>query len=334
MMILKEYMLKESKEKLYQFYLKINPKALDYEKVTRNDMYKNIISFYKEDPEIILHFCSMEEIQILRKLLEEKIKRQENGYIDYLLFQNLMSNYLVLIENNEYYIPEDLINIVKMAMNLCNEEEYSRLDIVDSVVIGLARVYNVISLEETIALLKEYNIYYDLTTFKRQVRSNLKWCGKVAIIRYKKEDYLISLEFPYYEDVIDLRKNFKIAKYNLEELISFGKYKLNLFQEKILAFLNFLEIHLHSSEINSLVNDLIFYSGFDINNEIVLLNICGSIEELYKEVINVIAEFPVWIYYGNNLNHFKENIILPNKNEPCICGSGKKFKNCCEKLFK
>ena len=334
MMILKEYMLKESKEKLYQFYLKINPKALDYEKVTRNDMYKNIISFYKEDPEIILHLCSMEEIQILRKLLEEKIKRQENGYIDYLLFQNLMSNYLVLIENNEYYIPKDLINIIKMAMNLCNEEEYSRLDIVDSVVLGLARIYNVISLEEVISLLKEYAIYYDLATLKRQFKSNLKWKEKVGIVRYKKEDYLVSLEFPFYHDVIDLRKNFKIAKYNLEELISFGKYKLNLFQEKILNFLNFLEVHLNSKGINSLINELIFYSGFDINNESVLLNICDSIEELYQEVIEVIPEFPVWIYYGNNLMHLKDNIILPNRNEPCICGSGKKFKNCCEKLFK
>ena len=57
-------------------------------------------------------------------------------------------------------------------------------------------------------------------------------------------------------------------------------------------------------------------------------------EELYKETINVIPEFPVWVYYGNNLNHLKENMILPDRNEPCICGSGKKFKNCCEKLFK
>ena len=59
-MYLKEYMLKESKEELYQFYVKISPKALEYEKVTRNDMYNNIISFYKEDPELILHLCSME----------------------------------------------------------------------------------------------------------------------------------------------------------------------------------------------------------------------------------------------------------------------------------
>ena len=333
-MSLKDYMLKENKNEVYAFYLKINPKAEEYEKISRNEIYQNIISIYKEDPEIILRLCSMEEIGILKKLLDENIKKQENGYIDYLLFQNLMSNYLILLENNEYYIPEDLVNCVKMAMNLLNEEAYSMQDVVDSAVLGISRVYNVLPLEEVVSLLGEYAIHYDLATFKSQFKNNLKWKEKMEIIRFKKKDYLVSLEFPFYKDVIELRKNFKIAKYSLEELISFGKYKLNLFQEKILNFLNFLEIHLNPSGINSLVNDLIFYSGFDINNESVLFNICDSIEELYKETINVIPEFPVWVYYGNNLNHLKENMILPDRNEPCVCGSGKKFKNCCEKLFK
>ena len=57
-MSLKDYMLKESKNEVYGFYLKINPKAEEYEKISRNDMYQNIISLYKEDPEIILRLCS------------------------------------------------------------------------------------------------------------------------------------------------------------------------------------------------------------------------------------------------------------------------------------
>ena len=108
-MSLKEYMLKENKNKVYEFYLKMNPKAEEYEKISRNDIYQNIISLYKEDPEIILRLCSMEEIGILQKLLDENIKKQENGYIYYLLFQNLMNNYLILLGNNEYYIPADLM---------------------------------------------------------------------------------------------------------------------------------------------------------------------------------------------------------------------------------
>ena len=213
-MSLKEYMLKENKNKVYEFYLKMNPKAEEYEKISRNDIYQNIISLYKEDPEIILRLCSMEEIGILQKLLDENIKKQENGYIDYLLFQNLMNNYLILLGNNEYYIPEDLINYIKMAMNLLNEEAYSMQDVVDSAVLGISRVYNVLPLEDVVFLLGEYAIRYDLPTFKKEFKNNLKWKEKIEIVRFKKKDYLVSLEFPFYKDVLELRKNFKIAKYS------------------------------------------------------------------------------------------------------------------------
>ena len=65
-----------------------------------------------------------------------------------------------------------------------------------------------------------------------------------------------------------------------------------------------------------------------------LWQVCDGIEELLNETLKAIPLLSVWIYNGNNLHTLKENMILPNKNEPCICGSGKKFRNCCEKLFK
>ena len=99
MMSLKEYMLSDKKENVYAFYQRLNIKASDYEKITRNDIYRNIISLYKDDPEIILRLCSMEEIQILKKLLDGKIKKQANGYIDYLLFRHLQHNYLLYMLN-------------------------------------------------------------------------------------------------------------------------------------------------------------------------------------------------------------------------------------------
>ena len=334
-MKLKDTLLKTDKKRVYAFYEKINEHALDYSLVTRNDIYLNIISLYREDPELILKLCSMEEIHILQKLLEENVKKQENGYIDYLLFTNLQNNYLIVLDNGEYTIFEDLVNYVKMAMNLLDEKVYSIEDVMDSVLIGLSRVYNTIILADAIALLQSYAIYFDVSSLKARVRKQAKLKNKIAIIRLQKQEYLVSLEFPYHKDVLSLRKDFKIANYTLEEMISYGKYKLNLFQEKTLNFLNFLEVHLDPLSIDLLINDLIFYCGFDINNEGLLFDkICDGIEALFKEVINIVAEFPVWIYYGNNLHTFKDHMILPNRNDPCICGSGKKFKNCCEKLFK
>ena len=333
-MRLKDYLLKEKKEEVYAFYQGIIKKAKDYDKVTRLEMYQEILSFYHDDPEEILRLCSMEEIHILKNLIEEPLEKRENGYIDYLLFRNLKQNYLILEDKDKYFIPEDIYNYVKMAMNLLDLQAYSMMDVVDSVLLGISRVYNTLTVNDFLEVLNSFYIKYDISDIKKYIKTNKKFIGLIDVIRFQKKDYIISLEYPFYKDVIELRKDFKIAQYSLEEIISFGKYKINLFQEKVLSFLNFLEMHLNPASIDGLFKDLIFYCGFDINNESVLLDICDGIEELYHEVLVAIPYFPIWIYNGNLLNNLKENIILPNKNEPCICGSGKKFKNCCEKLFR
>lgn len=307
-MTLKDYILKSNKIDIYNFYLKINSSAVAYEKITRNDIYHNIISSYKNDPEIILQLCSMEEISILKKLLDDKIKVEENGYIDYVLFKNLSNNFLILNDGENYYLPEDLVNCVKMAINLLDEKLYTARDIVDSTIIGVARVYNVLLIDDAINLLKKYSVIYDKLAFKKYIKSNVKLKDRVAIVRFKKKEYFISLEYCFYKEVLDLRKNIDFAIYSLEEMISFGKYKINLFQEKVLFFLNFLEMHMKVYGINSLIDDLIFYFGIYVNDEKILNSICGNILELQKEIVLVEKYFPIWIYNGNNLEKLKNDI--------------------------
>ncbi len=333
-MELKEFMLHDKKENVYAFYERLNSNPVPYEEITRNDIYHNIISLYKDDPERILKLCSMEEIHILKSLIEENSKKQENGYIDYLLFQNLLHNYLILDSSTEYYIPEDIYNYVKMAINLFDEKTYSLLDVIDSTILGMSRVYNTLELELFLDVLKSYYIDYEMKDLKKYIEGNAKLNHLVGIVRFQKKDYVVSKEYFHYKDVLSLRKKFKIATYSLEEMISIGKYKLNLFQEKVFHFLNFLEIHLDGKSIDLFVKDFLFYCGFDINKDGILLGICDQIEELYREVVSVVPYFPIWIYGGNSLHTLKENVILPEKNEPCLCGSGKKFKDCCFKLFK
>lgn len=328
MMSLKEYMLSDKKENVYAFYQRLNIKASDYEKITRNDIYRNIISLYKDDPEIILRLCSMEEIQILKKLLDGKIKKQANGYIDYLLFRHLQHNYLILEDKGEYYIPNDIINYVKMALNLFEEQVYSMQDVGDSVLLGIGTVYNALVISDVVELLKGYYIQYD-TDIKTYIKNNPKLNDKISVIRYKKQDYLVSTEFPYYKDVLSLHKDIDLAHYSLEEMISFGKYKINLFQESILNFLNFLEMHLDAYYIEVLLNDLIFYCGFDINNESLLLQICDNIEDLYKEIKKVDAYFPIWIYYGNHLVSLDEKLMEKEKGN-----QNKKKVSFWDKIFK
>lgn len=295
-MSLKEFISKEGKEEIYSFYQKIQACPKDYEKITRNEIYHEIITCYQNDPEWILKLCNMEEIHILKKLLDGPILKNENGYIDYLLMKDLQDNYLILLENGEYYIPDDLINYIKMAINLLDEKKYSISDVTDSVILGIVRVNNVLSFDTFIHVFNTYCREEQILDLKKYIKLNPKFRQKIEIIRYQKVDYIVSREYYYFKEVLKLRTSFQVKEYSLEEIISFGKYKLNLFQENILYFLNFLEVHLNSKSIDLLIDDLAFYSGFHMQDDVMLLEICDHIEELYNEVKKVISYFPDWIY--------------------------------------
>lgn len=297
-------------------------------------MYNEIIALYKENPETILNLCTLEEIESLKGLINEKEIHDNYGYLEYIVVTNLKSNYLIL-KDKKYYIPSDIINYVKMALNVFDEKAYSFRDVTDSVILGLTRIYNVIETEEFINLLAKAYINMTIKDLKTYIVNNPKLSHKIAIVKIFKKEYVVSLEYNYYKDVLDLKKNYyNYNDYSLESIISIGKYKINLFKKEVFAFLNFLECHLEPKYIELIINDLIIYVGFNLNDDEALKTIADNIEDLLKEIMKVLSFMPIWVYNGNTYNTMKENIILPDKNDLCFCGSGKKFKHCCRKYYK
>jgi len=334
-MTLKEHILKDDKEVVYNFYKRIIKNPKDYSSVTRLDMYNEIIALYKENPEEILKLCTLEEIASLKGLINEKEVHDNYGYLEYIVVTNLKSNYLILKDKENYYIPKDIINYVKMSLNIFNEKSYSFKDVTDSVVLGLISVYNVVSSQEFVNLLAKHYINMALKDLKGYIEANPKLSHKIAVIKYKKQDYVVSLEHLYYKDILNLKKEYyKYKDYSLEEIISIGKYKINLFKEEVFAFLNYLECHLEPVYVDLIINDLVVYVGLDIRDEDTLMSIADNIEDLLKEIKKVLCYFPIWVYNGNTSLTIKENTILPDKNDLCLCGSGKKFKHCCRKYYK
>lgn len=328
---LENLFLHSKKEEMYEFLKRINPKKTPkYESITKKDIYNSVLALYKEDPEIILNICSMEEIEILKLLLVKTIPEPLN-YVDYIVFEKLKKNYLIM-KDKEYYIPDDIINYVKMAINLFDFKEYSIKDIKDSVLLGIARIYNVILVDDLIPLLEEYSSYIDSNLLHHYIAKSYKLRDKIDIIKYNQKYYMVSKECNYYKDVLKLKDlPFKKYPYTLESVISIGKYKINLFDESIFNYLHFLEEHLEPCYIDSFLDDLLLYCNFGLKDQEVLKLICGGIDELYQKTEEVIPEFPVWIFNGNPLKNYQESLDLPKKNELCFCGSGKKFKHCCMK---
>ena len=52
-------------------------------------------------------------------------------------------------------------------------------------------------------------------------------------------------------------------------------------------------------------------------------------EQVYHERSDFIKEEGRWYFIYPNLRQSSEAKKRPNRNDPCICGSGRKFKKCC-----
>lgn len=313
MTTLEEFIKLEPKEDVYAFYEEISPHPKPYAKISRDGIYKEIIAIYNADPEIILKIISVEEINALRELLDENKKIEEYGYIEYLLLKDLKDKYLIIKGKTEYYIPEDIFNYVKMAINLFNQREYFYKDIIDNIIVGLTRIYNVLSFEDLKVLLQKYNTNFTLSDLKVYIMESYYLKNKVTITIYQNKEYLTDSYFVFYEDVLKLRNSPNLEpKYTLEEVISIGKYRINLFKEPILKFLNFLEGYLKREYITVILEDLIVYAGMHLNNLTTLKNISCDVDILFEEAKKVVEYLPNWLQ-DNSANELSSANKNPKK---------------------
>lgn len=335
MITLEEKLFQLSKIETYNYYKRIVKNKKEFNSVSKASMYKEITSYYQENPEIILELCDSEELSILKYLISDNIKKKHLGYIEYLTLNNLKENFYVFESNNEYYIPRDMLNYIKMAINILDVNEHTFLDIELSIAVGLSRIYNVLTFKEYKEIYEHFCLPKTEQELKKIIKTNWRVKKFVKLIKYKNENYVVSSEFDFYKDVLEIKSRGiqKKLNYTLEEVICVGKYYINILNRPIFNFLNFLENHLEAEYIDTIIHNLILYAGFDINNDETLKNIASNIEELYIEIKKVIPYFPTWVFNGNSINDLemrKQNTII-DKNAKCPCGSGKKYKHCCGK---
>ena len=296
MIAFEEELLKNTKSAVYNYYAKIVKKKRNYEEVTKNIMYQEIKDSLQENPEIILESCTKEELSILKALIINNVEKRDVGYLEYITINNLKSNYLINENPKEYYIPTDMLNYIKMAINLLEEESFTFLDIEISVAIGLTRIYNVLSFKDFYNIYKKYCLPVTEIELKKLLKNNYRANLYIKIVKYQKEEYVVSKEFDYYKDILALNdKKFTEHEYSLEEVVCFGKYRINLLKKEIFEFLNFLECHLEAKYIYKLIDDIIVYKGFLLNDEDLLNKIAGNIKELYIYIKDIIKFFPNWI---------------------------------------
>lgn len=302
------------------------------------------------------YFCEKESINNKMQKYEESITALRNKGIVFPVKVN---------KENTVVIPEELENDVKE--NFINDEDFNLGFYISTDILKIVQVllhyYGALTLEQLYEIIS--NIANQLKygkdnkieiEFDRECLINLLSESNREYFGIKKQDDIF-----YNEDVINLSyiihghkaiqytdycelslnviRKFEKEKFYMESLEDLRKYmneNLNIPEHKIDEALYSVSCMLK----NAFTVDYVFE---DLKGKIYLKN--DEIENTIKNELNTVNEnIKKWCLRGysikeiqNNQKHVYENAKKVNskvkvgRNDPCPCGSGKKYKKCCLK---
>ncbi|WP_252243174.1 MULTISPECIES: SEC-C metal-binding domain-containing protein [unclassified Clostridium] len=212
---------------------------------------------------------------------------------------------------------------------------------------GLNKAYGIINTKDVPSLVQRYDI------------ENSDECSINEIIKeaqyyyreYREEKgFFINNNIENWSDLLnDIEKYNKDLEYyniNKSELLdtlgSEWTYKSKFGKSFLKEFTNIFEIK--KEMVYQIMDDL----SFDIQDNDIDDTISSLLElinannlELRNHVKNIATKFlsniRLWKYKGATINEMNGNIIeaksklIIGRNDPCVCGSGKKYKKCCGK---
>lgn len=143
-----------NKSSVYNEYLNVFNIECNYDRITKSKMIAQIIEYYKNNPNEIVEYCSYDELKLLSKVSNKKIKKYKFDN----LYRKLAERFLLLPEKDLFDVPDELKDAVKIAVKDIDYKKIEKRDIINSRIIGLMKLYGVIHID---MLVDMYNHYYD-----------------------------------------------------------------------------------------------------------------------------------------------------------------------------
>ena len=151
------------------------------------------------------------------------------------------------------------------------------------------------------------------------------------------------------EDIIseiNVRKNIDYDFNNVDYFVALGKDYSVEYKDKIADIYDILiEKNIDHNNICNIIKELVYYIKNDMDTMLLVeflqnnnIEIGESEDEFVNALARLINNTPMWILKGLTsveLEKMRKTTIvkekIPGRNEPCPCGSGKKYKKCCGK---
>ena len=321
-----------------------------YSKLGKDGLVNLVSAYITDNIDNILCELSYKELNLLKELAKEDLVEYSFS-IDNLNLIGELSSLGVLfklsIKDNYYLVvPSDikeginsLISSKKYISNL--KERSEGINLIDGLMThyGLllgGELYSIITNKES-TVFKEENLDFYLNYIFRSYEAFTKGNALIHPFLFSPEDV--------YEE-LRVRQTIQYNFSNEDFFISLGRNFKDTWGEEVLELKNILsKTNLKKSDIDSLLSQLIFYIKNDMDTQIIVELLTSykldlSNKSLADSIVNSFSKIfnntPIWSLKGltpaESIARQKTTIIKdkePGRNEPCPCGSGKKYKKCC-----
>ena len=321
-----------------------------YSKLGKDGLVNLVSAYITDNIDNILCELSYKELNLLKELAKGDLVEYSFS-IDNLNLIGGLSSLGVLFKlstKDGYYlvVPSDIkdgINSLTSSKKyISNLKERSEgIDLIDGLMThyGLllgGELYSIITNKES-KVFKEENLDFYLNYIFRSYEAFTEGNALIHPFLFSPEDV--------YEE-LRVRQTIQYNFSNEDFFISLGRNFKDTWGEEFLELKNILsKTKLKKSDIDSLISQLIFYIKNDMDTQIIVelltsysLNL--SDKALADSIVNSFSKIfnntPIWSLKGltpsESTARQKTTIIKdkePGRNEPCPCGSGKKYKKCC-----
>lgn len=185
------------KKLLYKNYSVIVDDPKTYRKATAKVIADDLTDYYS-DYKNILEICSYSEIRILKRIVDDDFK-----YDDLVKDKNLEDlkfKCLISTDKDKVTVPESIKESISKAYKAMNREELEQKETINTILIGLFRIYGMLSFEELHEIMDNY-LVIDKDYLKRHLDNNKYFKFYVDKINYKKKEYYI---YRFYDELKDI----------------------------------------------------------------------------------------------------------------------------------
>ena len=325
----------DNEEKLKEKYLLRNiPKKTDLKSCLKSlskEAYREISDYVLKDPNGAIDKLCQEIIKIFKddiaadEELSNILYECQNDIWDINVIDDMMIEFgqaFIYKDNGNVrvFMPDEIFGIVMDNM----DDELDN----DDLVVSYITMNGLISKKKLQELLKEnHNIDISIKELDKIVSKTENLIKKdlymmidfeedtknlldiKKMIPYRKADMLLmEMENDFFDELEEFFENHDLSNKIKDDVIGF--------------FASTLKIATYSKE---------FFEYYLDNNGVKLNN--KDKKELLAIVNRYKNDIPIWVYNGYTINEYNEmqKKTKVGRNDPCVCGSGKKYKKCCGK---